>query len=422
VYNQVRKSTNKRLFALYVDLTAAFDKIPRRYLWAVIEKRTGSTKLTNIMRALYTNNRGNISNSEIWYDIFGGTRQGGVESPPAFVWYFDFVLKVIRHRVSQEFAESGDTMGIKFKYNIDHFLKPKRGDRLYKDKLNNQELITALLFADDLTELSYDFDTLQKILKIMDEECHRFGLYVSFKKTFVQEWPVGKEKPETEPEKPLFSVISSAGVEHEIMNKQIFKALGLNLDNLDPSGFISHRIALATGQFQKYREVLTDYRVRIGVRRKFAESYVRSTLLYGINAECPSEAQIGKLAAIWYYFLRQMSPGGFSKQQNDDGTDNFKPKFTNKDLDKYFKTPPIKEFIYVNYLKYIGHIVRRPNDHPTKRALFIVPDRPHAPSVWTKIRFLFDNKMSREEIIRKMNCRTSFQTLLNRFFPHLRKS
>ena len=80
--------------------------------------------------------------------------------------------------MSQEFAESGDTMSIKFTYYIDHFLKPKRGDRLYKDKLNNQELITALLFAEDLTELSYDFDTLQKILKIMDEECHRFGLYV----------------------------------------------------------------------------------------------------------------------------------------------------------------------------------------------------------------------------------------------------
>ena len=153
----------------------------------------------------------------------------------------------------------------------------------------------------------------------MNEECHRFGLYASFKNTFVQEWQVGRESPETEPKKPLFSVTSSAGVEHQIMNKQIFKALGLNLDNLDPGGFISHKLALATGQFQKYREVLTDYSVRTYdvnlVRRKFAESYVRSTLLYGTNAECPSEAQNGKLAAIWYYFLRQMAPWGFSKQK-----------------------------------------------------------------------------------------------------------
>ena len=67
----------------------------------------------------------------------------------------------------------------------------------------------------------------------MDKERSRFGLYVSFK-TYTPEWPVGKSKPVTEPEKPLFEITAS---------KKAFKALGVNLDNLDPNGYISHRIA-----------------------------------------------------------------------------------------------------------------------------------------------------------------------------------
>ena len=105
-----------------------------------------------------------------------------------------------------------------------------------------------------------------------------FGLYVSFKKTFTQEWPAGNGEPETEPEKALFNVTDTKGTEHEIINKQSFKALGLTIDNRDPNGFISNRIALATGQFEKYRMVLTDCKIKKWVRRKFAESYVRSTL------------------------------------------------------------------------------------------------------------------------------------------------
>ena len=279
IYSQLRKSTDKTLFALYIDLTAAFDKIPRRYLWEVIRRRTGANKLVNILQALYTNNRGNIKNSEIWYKIFGGTRQGGIESPPSFVWYFDFVLKIIRHRINKEIGKTGAV----FDFRIDHSLKAKRGDDDRNSKMSGSVTVPALLFADDDTELEEDPEKLKKVLQIMDEECSRFGLYVSFKKTFTQEWPVGTSKPETEPDKPLFEITDSNGNNHQIMNKTAFKALGVTLDNTDPGGYISHRIAQATGQFEKYRKVLTDWKIKKWVRKKFLESYVRSTLLYGIT-------------------------------------------------------------------------------------------------------------------------------------------
>ena len=332
------------------------------------------------------------------------------------------MLQVIRKRINEEFKGTEKSCGVKFKYNYDHFLKPKRGDPCRNDPMTADELVTALLFADDLSELNYDLDSLKTVLEIMDSECARFGLYVSFKKTFVQEWPVGKKGvPELVPDESAFTVTDTTGHDHDIIIKQKFKALGLNLDNVDPDGYISHRIALATGQFQKYRGVLTDFRIKKWVRKKFAESYVRSTLLYAVNAECPTEAQIGQLSSAWYYFLRQMAPGGFAAKKNDAGEDLFAFKYTSKDLEKYFETPPIRDFIHSNYLNYIGHIVRRPNNHPTKKALFIKPERPHAPNVWTKIKFLFNNVMTREDIIRKMMNRTTFQQLLQNYFPHLKK-
>ena len=385
-------------------------------MWEVIRKRTGENKLVNILESLYKNNRGNIANSDIWYQIFGGTRQGGIESPPSFVWYFDFVLKVIRNRISEEIGKTG----IDFKFNINHTLKAKRGSADRDSKMNGSVTVPALLFADDETELEYDVEVLEKILIIMDDECARFGLYVSFKKTFTQEWAPGNSLPKTEPEKPLINIIDSKGTEHNIINKTVFKALGVNLDNTDPNGYISHRVAQATGQFHKYRSVLTDYRIKVWVRRKFAESYVRSTLLYGINAECPTEAQIGTLSSFWYYSLRQMTPGGFSAVKNDDGDDTVEYKRSNRQLDEYFGTPPIKDFIHVNYLNYIAHIVRRPNNHPTKQALFIIPDRPHAPRIFTKVRFLLNN-IDEAQIIRDMSNRAAFHNLLKRYYPYLKK-
>ena len=107
-----------------MDLTAAFDKLPRQLIWKVIELRTGTKNFVAILQAFYRNTRGNISNSEIRFDVFGGVRQGAVESPPALVWYFDWVLKILKHRVEKEVGSTG----VSFLYKNDQFFIPKRGE------------------------------------------------------------------------------------------------------------------------------------------------------------------------------------------------------------------------------------------------------------------------------------------------------
>ena len=159
-----------------------------------------------------------------------------MESPPTFVWYFDWVMKIVEHRVE---AEVGST-GVQFQYNIDHNLVPKRGETckytgLPKSrKMCGTETVSALLYADDLTALTDGPDQAKKILEILNDECRRWGLYVSFGKTYTPEWPTGGDEL-SHSGKSLFSIGENA-----IGHLTKFKALGQILDGQDPNGYIKY--------------------------------------------------------------------------------------------------------------------------------------------------------------------------------------
>ena len=55
----------------------------------------------------------------------------------------------MRHRINEEIGETGG----KFDFNIHHSLKAKRGSDDRDTKLNGSVCVTALLFADDDTEM-----------------------------------------------------------------------------------------------------------------------------------------------------------------------------------------------------------------------------------------------------------------------------
>ena len=82
------------LVLIFVDLTAAYDHIPREFLFRVLEFRTGAKILVYILRKLYDGTTAYISGTKTFFDILVGCRQGGLESPTLFNYYFDFVLKV----------------------------------------------------------------------------------------------------------------------------------------------------------------------------------------------------------------------------------------------------------------------------------------------------------------------------------------
>ena len=72
------------LVAVYIDLTAAYDHIPRDFLFRVLQIRTGASHLIAILRKMYEGTTASIRGMETVFDVLVGCRQGGQESPCLF--------------------------------------------------------------------------------------------------------------------------------------------------------------------------------------------------------------------------------------------------------------------------------------------------------------------------------------------------
>ena len=114
IKNVIEKHTGP-LVLIFVDLTAAYDHIPREFLFRVLEFRTGAKFLIYILRKLYDGTTAYIAGTKTHFDLLVGCRQGGLESPTLFNYYFDFVLKVCAEEIDRKFPNG---WGLSFDYRI----------------------------------------------------------------------------------------------------------------------------------------------------------------------------------------------------------------------------------------------------------------------------------------------------------------
>ena len=91
--NVIQKSKDP-LIAIYVDLSAAYDHIPRDFLFRVLKLRLQAPHIIDVLHLMYIGTTASIKGMRSTFDILIGCRQGGQESPCLFNYYFDFVLKV----------------------------------------------------------------------------------------------------------------------------------------------------------------------------------------------------------------------------------------------------------------------------------------------------------------------------------------
>ena len=89
------------LIAVYVDLTAAYDHVPREFLFRILQIRTGANHLIAILKKMYEGTTASIRGTKAKFDVLIGCRQGGQESPCLFNYYFDYVLKVAASEIDK---------------------------------------------------------------------------------------------------------------------------------------------------------------------------------------------------------------------------------------------------------------------------------------------------------------------------------
>ena len=356
IMKNVIEKTKDPLIAVYIDLTAAYDHIPRDFLFRVLELRTGATFLIHILKLMYERTTTSIKGMKTSFEIFVGCRQGGQESPVVFNFYFDFVLKVAAAEIDKTFPGG---WGIEFEFNIPNSCsnRPQRS----RQKLRDVETIRWILYADDVVLFAKSCQDAEKLLNIIHTTCKRFGLNISFKKTKTQAF-----NDKSLAEKPTLITVDG----HVIENVRQFTYLGHVFDNHSVMSCIEHRTARAWAKFNQLREVLCDTKVNKNTRRKLLESCVMPRLIYGLQACFPKEKEMKKIESCWLQLLRTMVKGGWRRVSEDPEDPDFRFVYRNSDLQRIIGTKSIRDILLGHHLRYFGHICRDENTAITKKMMF----------------------------------------------------
>ena len=309
--------------AVYIDLTAAYDHIPREFLFKVLEIRTGASFLIHILKLMYLQTTASIKGMKTTFEVLVGCRQGGQESPVIFNYYFDFVLKIAATEIDNAFPEG---WGLDFPFNIPNVCS-NRAQRA-RQRLRGVEIIRWILYADDIVLFAKSAQEAERLLNIINTTCKRFGLNISFKKTKTQVF--NNESLATEP--TLFNIDG-----HSIENVSQFTYLGYVFDNGSIVSSTEHCIARASAKFNQLRTVLCDTKVNKQTRWKFLETCVAPRLLYGLQACYPKEEQLKKIESCWSQFLRSMVKGGWRRRSEDPENPDYRFVYKNSDIQRILK-------------------------------------------------------------------------------------
>ena len=360
--NNVIKKYGDPFVAVFIDLTAAYDHIPRDFLFKVLEIRTGATTLINILKLMYIGTTASIKGMRSIFNVLIGCRQGGQESPVLFNFYFDFVLQVAAMEIDKAFPNG---WGLKFPFNIHQACSDR--ERRQAQRNDGTEFIKWILYADDIVLFARTVQEAETLLTILHTTCKRFGLNISFKKTKTQVF-----NDDTLAFTPTLLKVDG----HEIENVREFTYLGHVFSNESTKPSVEHRISRANAKFNQLREVLCDTKVNKRTRWKLLESCVAPRLLYGLQACPPKEADMKKIEACWFQMLRTMVRGGWKRVSNDPDNPDYRFFYTNNALQTILQAKSIRGIAKSWNLRYFGHICRDANTALTKKMMFADSQKP----------------------------------------------
>ena len=162
--HQISNRKTQPLYLLFVDLTAAFDHIPRDWLFQSIRIRfdnDADLKLFDILEKLYSQTSLTFHEAMTLFRVSSGVRQGGPESPLLFNLYIDYVMRV--------YVEKSITRAERLRM------------RNSNEKLSGESSLPWCGYADDL--ILFLIDRLQQASTLLDQVFTDFGLQINETKT-----------------------------------------------------------------------------------------------------------------------------------------------------------------------------------------------------------------------------------------------
>ena len=113
-----------KFYMVFVDIKAAYDKIPRDLLFEVLKLRFNDSKLIDLMELYYKDTKTKVKydsrKKDSYFPTESGCRQGAQEAPMFFNCYSDWVNRVASYEISRAV---GDDFGIEIDYKIPSYCR-----------------------------------------------------------------------------------------------------------------------------------------------------------------------------------------------------------------------------------------------------------------------------------------------------------
>ena len=311
----------KDVYACFVDLEKAYDRVPRDKLWAVLLEYGVNGQLLSAIKSLYKQStvyvRVNGKETKP-FNVSVGLRQGCVLSPLLFIIYMDKIDK-----------NSGPHGGVQI----------------------GECSIRRLLFADDLVMLDSTESGLQQALDRFSTSCRNAGMKISTSKTEVM----------CLSRRPVQCSLQTNGV--TLQQTEKFKYLGVSFSSDGrQNNELDIRIGKASAVMrQLHRSVVLKRELSLRAKLSIFRSVFVPILTYGHECWIMTERVRSRIQAAEMGFLRRIS--GFTLLD----------KVKSTDIREFLDVEPLLLRLERSQLRWYGHVSRMTDDRTAHQLLLALP-------------------------------------------------
>ena len=335
------------LFMLFVDLKKAYDSVPRRALWKVLEKCGVPPRMLSVVKSLHDGMQAEVrvgSTSTESFEVKNGLRQGCTLAPTLFNVYFSGMVASWRMKHASE--------GVSVLYKFGRKLV---GDRTAKSRLQEVK-VTETQFADDAALYSTTREGFESSSKGFATVAADWGLTMNVNKT--KGMIVGRNLNESD-----MDPVQVEGGSLEIVDRFTYLGAEICRDG-EVSSEVTTRIAKAARAFGCLRKsVFCDETLSVATKRHVYRAAVLSVLLYGAETWALKAKEARKLNSFHNRCVRTILGVTQYKQ--------WKERLTTRQLTETFGMQKlILDIILEQRLKWIGHVGRMEETRLPKKILF----------------------------------------------------